>query len=150
MDQDTEKAIERLQDNLYVIRRMAGWTAEDLGDKIGVTKQTIRNLERRNNNAKMSKTQYIAIRAVLDYEVENNPDNQALAKVIEVLLDSEEMPEEDYEQVREAVTFASNSVAGGTSNESVVSMLGKLLVDTPMISVGLIQSGVWLARMLKK
>ena len=51
MDQDTEKAIERLQDNLYVIRRMAGWTAEDLGDKIGVTKQTIRNLERRNNNA---------------------------------------------------------------------------------------------------
>ena len=150
MDQDTEKAIERLQDNLYVIRRMAGWTAEDLGDKIGVTKQTIRNLERRNNNAKMSKTQYIAIRAVLDYEVENNPDNQALAKVIEVLLDSEEMPEEDYEQVREAVTFASNSVAVGTSNESVVSMLGKLLVDTPMISVGLIQSGVWLARMLKK
>ena len=133
-----------------MIRRMAGWTAEDLGDKIGVTKQTIRNLERRNNNAKMSKTQYIAIRAVLDYEVENNPDNQALAKVIEVLLDSEEMPEEDYEQVREAVTFASNSVAGGTSNESVVSMLGKLLVDTPMISVGLIQSGVWLARMLKK
>lgn len=150
MDQDTEKAIERLQDNLYVIRRMAGWTAEDLGEKIGVTKQTIRNLERRNNNAKMSKTQYIAIRAVLDYEVENNPDNQALAKVIEVLLDSEEMPEEDYEQVREAVTFASNSVAGGTSNESVVAMLGKLLVDTPIISVGLIQSGVWLARMLKK
>lgn len=150
MDHDTEKDIERLQDNLYVIRRMAGWTAEDLGDRIGVTKQTIRNLEKRNNNAKMSKTQYIAIRAVLDYEVKNNPDNPALAKVIEVLLDTEEMPEEDYEQVREAATFASNSVAGGMNNETVSTMLGKLLADTPAISMGIISSGVWLARLLKK
>lgn len=34
--------IERLQDNLLLIRRAAGWTAEELGDRIGVTRQTIK------------------------------------------------------------------------------------------------------------
>lgn len=53
---------------LSSIRKIAGWTAATLGDKIGVTKQTISNLE--NQKSPMTFTQYIAIRAVLDAEVE--------------------------------------------------------------------------------
>ena len=34
----------------------------------------------------MTKTQYIAIRAILDYEIDLNENNIALARVIEVLL----------------------------------------------------------------
>ena len=47
--------IERLQDNLLLIRRAAGWTAEEFGEKIGVTRQTINNLEAKRN--KINKTQ---------------------------------------------------------------------------------------------
>lgn len=36
--------IKKLQVNLSSIRKIAGWTAQDLGKKIGVTKQTISNL----------------------------------------------------------------------------------------------------------
>ena len=76
--------INKLQENLQTIRKVAGWTTEELGQKIGVTKQTISNLE--NKNTKMTKTQYIAIRAILDYEIDSNENNIALARVIEVLL----------------------------------------------------------------
>ena len=64
--------IERLQDNLLLIRRAAGWTAEELGDRIGVTRQTINNLEAKRN--KLNKTQYIAIRAVIEAEMAKAPE----------------------------------------------------------------------------
>ena len=58
--------ITRLQENLQLIRRMAGWTAKELGEKIGVTRQTINNLERLEKSEtkpneykyKLTKTQY--------------------------------------------------------------------------------------------
>ena len=68
-----QKQINRLQENLSSIRKIAGWTAEVLGNKIGVTKQTISNLE--NNKTPMNFTQYIAIRSVLDAEIEQNKEN---------------------------------------------------------------------------
>lgn len=47
--------IERLQEHLLLIRRAVGWTAEEFGERIGVTRQTINNLEARprgNGNVK--------------------------------------------------------------------------------------------------
>ena len=35
----------RMQENLLLIRRTVGWTAEEFGEKIGVTRQTINNIE---------------------------------------------------------------------------------------------------------
>ena len=67
--------IERLQDNLLLIRRAAGWTAEEFGERIGVTRQTINNLEAKRN--KLNKTQYIAMRAVLDTEMAASPEEAA-------------------------------------------------------------------------
>ena len=68
-----QKQINRLQKNLSSIRKIAGWTAEVLGNKIGVTKQTISNLE--NKKTPMNFTQYIAIRSGLDAEIEQNKEN---------------------------------------------------------------------------
>ena len=68
-----DKEIEKLQTNLQAIRKVAGWTTEELGEQIGVTKQTISNLE--NRKTKMTKTQYIALRTVIDYEIATNTYN---------------------------------------------------------------------------
>lgn len=46
--------IHLVKENLQMIRKLAGWTIDDLGEKIGVSKQTISNLE--NANTKMSLT----------------------------------------------------------------------------------------------
>ena len=53
MDKYSDKDIIKLQNNLLLIRNAGGWTAETFGDKLGVTKQTISNLE--NKKTEMTK-----------------------------------------------------------------------------------------------
>lgn len=72
-----------MQDNLCDLRKIAGWTAETLAGKLGITKQTISNLE--NQKVKLSRIQYIAIRAVFECEAASNPNNTTLRKVMGVL-----------------------------------------------------------------
>ena len=72
-----------MQDNLCDLRKIAGWTAEILAGKLGITKQTISNLE--NQKVKLSRIQYIAIRAVFECEVAANSKNTTLRKVMNVL-----------------------------------------------------------------
>ncbi len=72
-----------MQDNLSDLRKIAGWTAEVLAKKLGITKQTISNIE--NQKVKISTIQYIAIRAVFECELASNPTNTTLRKVMEVL-----------------------------------------------------------------
>ncbi len=75
--------IQIMQDNLCDLRKIAGWTAETLAGKLGITKQTISNLE--NQKVKLSRIQYIAIRAVFECEVAANSKNTTLRKVMRVL-----------------------------------------------------------------
>jgi transcriptional regulator with XRE-family HTH domain len=110
---------------LAAIRKIAGWTAEELGDMIGVTKQTISNLE--TGNSKMTPTQYIAIRAVLDSEMERSPENAVLPKVLWLLLDKDEPVEgKEYDALRESITAVSASAAAGASG----AVLGGVLAGT--------------------
>ena len=79
-----EQRLSNLQNNLATIRKVAGWTSDRLGEEIGVTRQTISNLEK--NRTPLTKTQYLAIRAVLNQEIlaENI---SALATVLKTLVD---------------------------------------------------------------
>lgn len=116
------KDIAKLQSNLSSIRKIAGWTAQDLGKKIGVTKQTISNLE--NQKTEMTVTQYIAIRTVLDYEIANNSENELLAQVVPLLLDvpRENLSEDDYNKVNQVVTTMAAAAAGGMALSSLVTI----------------------------
>lgn len=112
--------IKILQENLSSIRKIAGWTTQDLGEKIGVTKQTVSNLE--NQKTEMTLTQYIAIRTVLDYEAENNKTNEILPQALQLLLDNteEKVSEEDYQKMRQAVATLAAACAGGASIAGLV------------------------------
>ena len=125
MDNLTKSEINKLQKNLSLIRKLAGWSAAELGDKIGVTKQTIGNLE--NNNTEMTKTQYIAIRAVLDYEMNNNIDNETLAQVVAALLDSENLSEEDQKKVEETMAFVSGAAERGVKKDTIKKVMNAIL-----------------------
>ena len=91
-----ERAIQivRLQENLSSIRRIARWTAEDLGEMLGVSKQNISNLE--NGNTKLSQAQYIAIRHLIDYRAGQKPKNPALIRLVGLLVDRTELQGKDY------------------------------------------------------
>ena len=78
--------IQRMQDNLLLIRRTVGWTAEEFGEQIGVTRQTINNIESGRN--KLTKTQYIAMRSVLDVEIAKHPEETEMLKtLLDMLVD---------------------------------------------------------------
>ena len=126
------KQIKRLQQNLSSIRKIAGWTAEVLGEKIGVTKQTISNIE--NNKSTMNFSQYIAIRSVLDAEIANNKDNELLPKVVAILLDSEdEINEDDYSKIQDVVETVAATAAGGTPTKKLDSVFDILIKSIPFV-----------------
>lgn len=81
--------VERLQNNLALIRCSAGISGAELGKRLGVSRQMISNLE--HNESSMTLMQYHAIRHILCEEIEN-----AKCKTAEpnVSSDSESVPED--------------------------------------------------------
>ena len=128
-----QKEVQLLQQNLCSIRKIAGLTAEQLGEKIGVTKQTISNLE--NSKTQMNLTQYIAIRSILDYEIESNRDNIVLPQVINILVDNgAELEEENYSEIRETVDTVAASASSGKTGVSLAKIFSTLLTTPKGIS----------------
>lgn len=113
--------IVRMQENLLLIRRTVGWTAEEFGDRIGVTRQTINNIE--NGRNKLTKTQYIAMRSVLDAEIVQAPeDTEMLSVLLDVLVDHpENYASKDREQLLDKANLMAPSILAGTTSRKNVS-----------------------------
>lgn len=106
----TNEEMERFNEVFPLVRKSVGWSAEEFGEKIGVTRQTISNLE--TKKIKISKTTYIAMRFVLDEEMEDHPDETEMLKVV---LDSfvdnpEKYSDEQREEIRKKTDLLSSAV----------------------------------------
>ena len=55
-----DNLIQRLGENLSNVRRIAGWSGEELGSMLGLSRQSISKLEK--GLSKLTVSQYIAIR----------------------------------------------------------------------------------------
>lgn len=150
--------IKRLQDNLLLIRRAVGWTAVELGNRIGVTRQTINNLEAERN--KLNKTQYIAMRAVLDAEMASAPEDTEMLKcLLEVFIDNpEKYDEKDRQVLLDKANMLTPSILAGTTtrkdvSKELVRAATALGMATALAVVPLIGSGAaisaWLLKALK-
>ena len=113
--------IQRMQDNLLLIRRTVGWTAEEFGNQIGVTRQTINNIESGRN--KLTKTQYIAMRSVIDAELVKHPEETQMVKtLLDLLVDHpENYSRTDYNELLEKANLMSPSILAGTATRETVS-----------------------------
>ena len=125
-----------LQRNLSSLRKLAHWTAEELGDSIGVTKQTISNLE--TGRTKMSKTQYIAIRTVFDYMAQSNEE---LKTALSLVLDNHAASQEEQEVNETKVRTAAAALNAGVNNAFLSAIMG---------AVTLVAAGAWLTNLMKK
>lgn len=76
--------IGQFQENLSVIRKVAGWTTQQLADELGVARQTVSNLE--TGRSPMTKLQYLALRTVFSAEIARRKDRD-LARIIKTLVD---------------------------------------------------------------
>ena len=111
----------RMQENLLLIRRTVGWTAEEFGDRIGVTRQTINNIEFGRN--KLTKTQYIAMRSVLDAEMSQSPDDTAMLRsILDALVDNpERYSDADREELLSKANLMAPAILAGTASRETVS-----------------------------
>jgi len=146
----------RMQENLLLIRRTVGWTAEEFGERIGVTRQTINNIESGRN--KLTKTQYIAMRSVLDAETFQKPDDTEMLRVLlDVLVDNPDNYSNDKrnELLSKANMLAPSILAGTTSRAEVSkewikaagAIVGAGLFMGPLaIGAGITAVNVWLAK----
>lgn len=146
----------RMQQNLLLLRRTVGWTAEEFGEKIGVTRQTINNIE--NGRNKLTKTQYIAMRSVLDAEMAQKPkDTEMLKVLLDVLVDHPDNYSEDSrnELLAKANMMAPSILAGTTTRADVsrewikaagVIVGGGVLMGPIGIGTGIATVSAWLAK----
>ena len=114
--------IPRMQENLLLIRRTVGWTAEEFGSRIGVTRQTINNIE--SGRSRLTKTQYIAMRSILDAEVLQSPpeETEMLRLVLDALVDHpEDYSAEERARIREKANMLAPSILAGATTRADVS-----------------------------
>ena len=82
----------------------------------------------------MNFTQYIAIRAVLDCEIEEHPENEALAQVIEILLDQADgLDDENYQKIKESIDTIAAAAAGGITGAALMGAFSGIVL--PVVKV---------------
>ncbi len=86
--------ISLLGENVLLFRQSLGWSAAELGERVGVTRQAINNIEK--DPAKLSKTLYLAIRCVFAEEISSKPrETEMLQVLLASLVDHPEKLEDD-------------------------------------------------------
>ncbi len=129
--------IKRLQKHLYLIRSCAGWTAETLGKKLGVSRQTISSFEKEGNE--LSIIQYLAIRKLFEDEIAASPDDtEMLSQVIEMLVDHPDnyTPEERSAVISNAMLMAP-SILKKPSERRTISVAWKAILAASGVVVSL-------------
>ncbi len=126
MDMNPERKIPRMQASLSTLRKVAGWSAEELGNRLDLTRQSIVNLE--TGQTKMTKIQYIAFRSVFEEEAKEG-GNADLAKILVAMVDDDETTDEDRDEAKKSVDDAVNSKGRRTG-----SMAAALVATTAAIA----------------
>ena len=119
----TDEEIKRLDEILLLVRGAVGWTAQEFGDRIGVTRQTINNLETHRRNCHLTKIQYIAIRSVLDEEMEKHPkDTEMLRVILDAFVDRpEKYKDEDRMEMYKKARMLSPAIMNGSCSRTEIS-----------------------------
>lgn len=146
--------ITRFQSNLSTFRKVAGWTAEDLGNKLDLSRQTIMNLE--TKKIQMTKVQYIAFRSIFEAEAAARP-NETLGQVISILVDHDDIPEKQKEELKETVDAAVSRVgpragiaAASKSAISALEVLGAFASIIPSMLPLIVPSALWIQELISE
>lgn len=116
---------ERLRSILLYIRRILGWSAVMLGDKLGVSRQSINKIE--SGKSGLSKTEYLLLRRVLGDEIAAVGEEKTMLPIIlEVLVDHPERYQaEEREEVFAKMKLVAPAVIAEPEERKTVSSAWK-------------------------
>ncbi len=127
--------IKRLQNNLPTLRACANWSVQEFADMLGVTRQTINNLEK-DGGTEMSKIQYLAIRSLFSYEIEKN-NNKKLSDLLYYLVDHpEKLNQEKQAMLSQQAKVLSSAIKGGASTTDVDDIWSSILEIIGITAIG--------------
>lgn len=137
MNKAPQEKINRFQDSLSTLRKVAGWSAEDLANSLDVTRQTIVNLE--TGQTKMTKIQYMAIRLAFEEEAQET-NHETLSKLIPILVDSDDLDEKHRGELKETVDTAANSVGrragAAVAGKAAAAAAASILAGSAFLALG--------------
>ena len=128
-----DQVINVMQKYLQILRKVNGWTAEEMGNRLGVTKQTISNLE--NGKVCMTKTQYIALRTIFENEIRNVDNNLALKRIMCILFyDETKFGEAKEQQIYQAMETVAAAAYGGITGSQLALLATTVLAPLKLAS----------------
>ena len=138
---NVEKEIIIMQSHLKDLRKLAGWTSEELGHKLGMSKQAISALE--NGTTKLNQLHYLALLYLFETECKENPRNEALKNVLELLFNDTTYYEKNKTAIDKSVNDVANAISTGLSGAAVGLLITSLLnpLTAPIGIVGGLASG---------
>ena len=130
-----EEKKKRLQENLQLLRSCAGWSADVLGEKIGVTRQMVSNLE---GGRTMTQMQFLAISQVIEREIIDSGEEQGmLATVYDALvLHPQHYQQEEVDAIVENARLLIPAVLKRPQERTKISVAWKAIVLSSTVIVG--------------
>ena len=121
------KVTKRFAENLPLIRKAVGWTAEELGNKVDVKRQTIMSIEKKEQ---ITVPMYLAIRTQLETEIELHPEENEMVKVaLDAFVDNpDKYGEKDKEEIKKEITLLSPALRVNENERKDVSNKWKALI----------------------
>ena len=118
---DDEKR-QYFKQNYAIIRKSAGWSADKIASMLGVSRQTINNIEHREKY-ELTKSLYIASRALVENEIRNNPEDMIMTKLImDAFVDKRDnYNEEERQEIKKNAEKLALAVVDKPENRKVVS-----------------------------
>ena len=147
---------------LAKLREEKGVSARDMSLSMGQNPGYINNIESGRN--KLTKTQYIAMRSVIDAEIVKHPEEtQMVETLLDMLIDHpENYSKADYNELIEKANLMSPSILAGTATRETVSKewmkaagaIGAVVASTvavPLAGTPIVGTAVggWLAKAVR-
>ena len=135
----TNEQIANLQKHLVLVRSSIGWSAEELGNRIGLKRQTINNLERGKDKKgiEMGKSHYILIRSELRDAIEENKEGTEMLKVVlDAFIDNrEKYTDEDRKRIEKSVMDLAPSILHKTPEKNKEITKNAFLIGLGIITI---------------